>query len=336
MNARKFSRAVVGLALAVGLFAQARESRAYVRSYTLEGCHPVFWNLRCVHLTADSDGVRDMPLADVENTIRTSINSWMTLTKASSFLELTYLPANGRRETVATDKLQVIKFRSTTWGRPATDKNPAVTYDPAAAAITTVTYINKPTDATADGRIVDADIELNAVNNYFYNVDQAANPVTGSRKATDLWNTLTHEIGHLMGLEHTCKRTGDSMPACTRDGAGSTVISCGVVEAGRQTNQAYQAIYDTTMYPTADPKEVKKRQPKADDVSGIVNTYPSAMNPNTCTVPDAYSAGQATGCSMNSPGIPTTGAQPGALAAVGALSTLALLALLRRRRQRIG
>ena len=62
----------------------------------------------------------------------------------------------------------------------------------AAAAITTVTYINKPTDATADGRIIDADIELNAVNNYFYNADQAA-PNTGQRKATDLWNTLTHE-----------------------------------------------------------------------------------------------------------------------------------------------
>ena len=333
MKARKSSRAVVAWVLALSLVTHAHDSLAYVRSYTLEGCHPVFWNLRCVHITTDSDGVRDLPLSDVENIVRTSINSWMTLTKGSSFLELTYLPANGKRETVATDKLQVIKFRSTTWGRAATDKNPAVMYDPAAAAITTVTYINKPTDATADGRIVDADIELNAVNNYFYNVEPSANPVTGSRKPTDLWNTLTHELGHLMGLEHTCKRSGDSMPACTRDGTGGTVISCGVVEAGRQTNQAYQTIYDTTMYPTADPKEIKKRQPKADDVSGVVNTYPSAMNPNTCTVPDAYSAGQATGCSMNSPGNPPTGRQPGALAGIGALATLALL--VRRRRQRV-
>ena len=52
------------------------------------------------------------------------------------------------------------------------------------------------------------------------------------------------------------------MPACTRDGSGNPVISCATVESGRLTNASYQAIYDTTMYPTADPKEVKKRIPR--------------------------------------------------------------------------
>ena len=320
-----------GLALA-GLTLVTADSQAYVRSYTVEGCHPVFWAQTCVHITADSDGVRDMPLADVENTIKTSINSWQSMIGGSSFLKLTYLPANGKRETVATDKLQVIKFRASTWGRPATDKTAAVTYDPAAAAITTVTYINKPTDAAADGRIVDADIELNAVNNYFYNADMTA-PATGQRKATDLWNTLTHEIGHLMGLEHSCKRAGDSMPSCTRDGNGNAVISCAVVESQRTTFPPYQAIYDTTMYPTADPKETKKRQPKADDVSGILNTYPSATDPKLCTVPDAYAGTQASGgCSMNSPGGAKRSTSSAALASLGDLATLALF-LGRRRRQ---
>ncbi len=324
-----------GLALLSALSLSESPAQAYVRSYTVEGCHPVFWAQTCVYITADSEGVREMTLPDVESTIQTSIKSWQDRTGASSFLQLKYLSANGKRETVATDRLQLVKFRGVTWGRPATDKNPAIPYDAAAAAITTVTYINKPTDAAADGRIIDADIELNAVNNYFYNADQPA-PNSGQRKATDLWNTLTHEIGHLMGMEHTCKRTpGDSMPSCTRDGSGNPVISCSTVESGRLTNSAYQAIYDTTMYPTADPKETKKRIPHADDVAGIINTYPSAMNPNMCTVPDAYNMTQATGCSMggSGPAAPTSGAGvPWLLAALSACASALLLRRAARRR----
>ncbi len=324
---------VLGLALSALAFSGS-QAQAYVRSYTLEGCHPVWWAQTCVHITADSDGVREMSLAEVENTVQTSINSWQSMIGGSSFLKLVYLPANSKREAVATDKLQVVKFRSSTWARPATDKVPAVPYDSAAAAITTVTYINKPMDAVADGRIIDADIELNAVNNYFYNADTAP-PATGQRKPTDLWNTLTHEIGHLMGLEHTCRRSGDSMPACTRDGTGSPVISCGIVEAGRLTSAMYQAIFDTTMYPTADPKEIKKRQPKADDISGILNTYPSAKDPKICTVPEVYGATQAGGCSVLAPAASAARGTASTVASLGALGTLALL-LFRRRRQGSG
>lgn len=324
---------VASLALLSGLAVSAGPANAYVRSYTIEGCHPVFWAQTCVHITADSDGVRDMNLPEIESTIQKSIDSWQLRIAGSSYMKLQYLAANAKRETIATDKLQVVKFRGVTWGRPATDKQPAFTYDPSAAAITTVTYINKPMDAVADGRVIDADIELNAVNNYFYNADQAA-PATGQRKATDLWNTLTHEIGHLMGLEHSCKRTpGDSMPACTRDGNGNTVISCSTVETGRLTNVSYQTIYDTTMYPTADPKEVKKRVPQADDVAGVINTYPSAGDPKICTIPDVYSVAQPTGgCSMN--GEATAGATPrslgGAPWAFAALGTMLCALLLRR------
>jgi hypothetical protein len=336
MSRHTLMRTGLGGLAAIGLSLAAVDASAYVRSYTLEGCHPVFWAQTCVHITVDSDGVREMPLAEVESTVQTSINSWQSKFGGSSFMKLTYLPAKGQRETVATDKLQVIKFRSSSWGRPATDKVPAVTYDPSAAAITTVTYINKPTDAAADGRIIDADIELNAVNNYYYNADLPA-PISGQRKPTDLWNTLTHEIGRLMGLEHTCKRAGDSMPSCTRDGNGNTVISCAIVEGQRTTFPAYQAIYDTTMYPTADPKETKKRLPKADDTSGIINTYPSAMDPRVCTVPESYSGTQAAaGCSMQGAGASARPAASSTLAWLGALATLGLMLARRRRRSHAG
>lgn len=269
-----------GLALGA-MLAVAPPANAYVRSFTTQGCHPVFWAQSCVYITPDSDGVDSMSLDDLERVVKESIASWQTRTAGSSYLKLDYLPATVPREVAALDGLQILKFRTEMWCRPPDDKNTqAVCYDAAAAALTTVTYVNKPTQPDQDGRIVDADIEFNAVNNYFYDADSNPNPSTGSRKAADLWNTLTHELGHLQGLEHTCRRGNvDSMPTCTVDSTGNSVIQCLTVEQGRTSDPTLQAIYDTTMYPTAQPEETKKRLPKADDIAAIIERYPLRNDP---------------------------------------------------------
>lgn len=317
----------LALSLLGGLFLSPAPAAAYVRSYTTQGCHPVYWAQSCVFITPDSDGVPEMNLTDVERVAQEAIDSWEKSTNGSSFLRLKYLAANGKRETAALDGLQVIKFRADTWCRPgdSADADP-VCYDPAAAALTTVTYLNKPMDATTDGKIVDADIELNAVYNYFYDADTNPNPRTDNRKPADLWNTLTHELGHLQGLEHTCRRGSfDSMPSCTRDNTGQPVISCTTVEQGKATNPDLAVIFNTTMYPTADPRETKKRIPKADDLAGVINTYPQINDPRICKMPDAAKS-TATGCA----------AAPHKTGGTGALFGLLLLsaaALLRRRRK---
>lgn len=317
-------------AVVLWLFASAKPAAGYVRSYTLQGCHPVYWAQTCVYITADSDGVPEMPLADIEHAIKESITSWKLRTAASSFIQLEYLPASGPREVGPLDGLQVVKFRTKTWCRPADSAMAKpLCYDSGAAAVTTVTYINKPMDATTDGRIVDADIELNAVNDYFYDAEKNPNPQTLGRIPADLWNTLTHELGHLQGLEHSCRRgTFDSMPSCTRDGNGQQVIQCSTVEQGMATNPVLEAVYDTTMYPTAEPRETKKRIPKADDLAGIINTYPSLNDPRQCKIP---AAGMVSGgCRAVKAGSATEAAgMTGMLSGLGLLGVL----LLRRRRQ---
>lgn len=323
--------AAARVTLATAVVLSAADAAAYVRSYTPTGCHPVFWAQTCIYIQADGDYVADMKPADIEHNIQRAIQAWTSKIERTdgtgAFLKLKYLPASGPRETKQLDYLQVIKFRRDKWARPPSDVSAKeVVYDPSATAITTVTFLNKPTEPT-DGKILDADIELNAAYNRFYDADL---PVTASpgdnRPLADLWNTLTHELGHLMGLEHTCKRSGDSMPSCTRQSDGNAVISCSTVESQMQMNDAYKAIFNTTMYPTATPMEIKKRQAQADDVNGILKTYPASQDPNVCKLPDS-SGGTSTGCSA----VPTANATAG-VTALGPLGLL--LGLLFRRGRR--
>lgn len=84
-------------------------------------------------------------------------------------------------------------------GAPAKDQNDLVVltdwpYSDAALAATIVT-VNAKTH-----EIVDADIAFNASNNQFGVLDE-----TDSRQVNDVQNTLTHELGHAMGLLHNAK-----------------------------------------------------------------------------------------------------------------------------------
>ncbi len=69
--------------------------------------------------------------------------------------------------------------------------------------VTTVSY------DTQTGRIFDADIELNAANNVYTTVNEP--PCSGVLNqtcvATDVRNTMVHEIGHFLGLGHAEGRT---------------------------------------------------------------------------------------------------------------------------------
>lgn len=97
-------------------------------------------------------------------------------------------------------------------------------YEPNGVALTTVTYDDKT------GKIYDADIELNGV---YYRFDIVESlPST----YTDIQNTLTHEIGHMIGLDHSFDPS-------------------------------------SAMYPTARRGEIKKRELSQDDINGVCEIY---------------------------------------------------------------
>jgi hypothetical protein len=110
-----------------------------------------------------------------------------------------------------------------------------------ALAITTVTF------ESASGRLLDADIEVNDVSFDF----TACDPEEASCVVVfDLENTLTHEIGHVIGLDH---------PPSSEPGA---------VEA--------------TMFASASEGDVGKRTLASDDEAGACTIYPAGDVTGEC------------------------------------------------------
>lgn len=275
------------------LIAAPYPAQAYVRSRT-GSCQPLAWQQSCVYVQADSDYAKGLSPTDIEAAIKSAIGAWQTQTRPASFLQLNYLPASRPRETSPNDGLQVIKFRSEKWCRPKNVAAPEVCYDTSALAITIVTYVTKPGSAS-DGQIKDADIELNAVQNRFTKLDPeqpgSSSSSADPRPPVDLWNTLTHELGHLQGLDHVCSSASDVDTKCTVDDHGLPRPLCLDVAHLRFGNPIYEKLASATMSGMTEVLETRKRVPQADDVQGVLDGYPANHDPGLCASP-----GAAVGC----------------------------------------
>jgi hypothetical protein len=284
-------------------------AHAYVRSETDSGT-PVYWDGDCTYLTPDSAPFPDLPAAQVLATIQTSINDWQSVTLGAgcSYLRLQLDPTDSVEAHL--DYKNVIKFRQDKWCRPAETNHVEMCFSAQAAAITTVFYNAAPGKA-GDGQIVDADIELNAIDYTFANLPSNVTPRNGTQVA-DLENTLTHELGHFQGLDHTCWDPSAEMRQ-PLDNGGNPVPACADVLAHRVSTDEYNLITTATMFAYAQPGETSKRMPKADDIQAICEIYAKAHDPKTCTRAAA----------------PHTGCQVGrGQSATGALGLLAMIGLL--------
>jgi len=186
-------------------------------------------------------------------------------------------------------------------------------------ALTTVTWLQ------ATGEIVDADMELNGWNGdtsnpagvYFTCTATttlcSAVPYGASGCAdTDVQNAVTHEAGHILGLQHVCTGAGDETGPCPAGGS--------VMEA------------------TADRGDLTKRTLTQDDVAAVCGIYPAGGR--TVTGPTTGLPGQPAAqilvgvSSPQSCPVPKRDSGCGA-GGGGALALLAVLPLaLRRRRAR--
>lgn len=120
-------------------------------------------------------------------------------------------------------------------------------YDAAVIAVTTSAF------DTRTGEIFDADIELNDTHFDFLVAEDGCRKSDGSM---DLRNTVTHEAGHFIGLDHP----------------------------------PVQARYaDATMFASAPACEVQKQTLASDDIEGLCDIYPANAPTHQCFPPEGPS-----------------------------------------------
>jgi hypothetical protein len=250
----------------------ASSAWAYVRSRTEKGV-PVYWSGSCAFVQPDSAGTPDLPSDQVFATIQKSMQNWTDAVGSQGYLKLMYdQPAPLEAHL---DGVNVVKFRTDKWCHPNDAQQNNVCYSPSAAGITTVFFVQDGSDKA--GTILDADIELNDIDFTFAILPTTAT-APPSRPFADLENTLTHELGHLQGLDHTCKDS--ATPPQEVDENGNPPPDCTALSSLPTAEQA--KIRTATMYNFAMPGETNKRSPEPDDVGGIANAYPPANAPNSC------------------------------------------------------
>ena len=308
-------RALAGVAAAIAIVVAAPAATAYVRSRTEKGV-AVSWSSSCVYVTPDSAGTPDLPNDTTFSVIMQSLANWQNAVGDQAYLKLIYaapMPLEAHLDGVNT-----IKFRTDKWCHPNDAQQHDVCYSSAAAGITTVFFVQDGSNHA--GTILDADVELNDLNFTFAVLPTTATP-DPNRPFADLENTLTHELGHLQGLDHTC--ADSATPPQEVDDTGNPPPSCSSLSSLPLAEQT--KIKTATMYNFAMPGETSKRMPKADDVAGIANAYPPANDPGSCKPVDlnAYKSG---GCSIGGP-------SRRSLAAIAVLLG-ALVVLVMRRRYR--
>jgi MYXO-CTERM domain-containing protein len=278
---RRLVGAVAGLAMV--LLASAREADAYVRYHTDTGTS-FAWAPACLPLPiVVYPGTFSM--MTIEEITRASTGAgaaWSAAANPCTFIELGVTVASGPAPRAGNDGRNSIILRDSNWCRlDATGAcDPTIVYDPAALALTSVSA------STSSGVIRDADIEVNAF--HYTWADLVAHPdLRLGQPFHDLQNALTHEMGHLLGLDHTCYFQGPP----PLDNNGAPITDCANASA---------AVIATTMFPSANPGDIDKRTLEPDDRAAACGIYPVAATPCppgaacTCPPPDT-DAGQDAG-----------------------------------------
>ncbi|MBC8131659.1 MAG: hypothetical protein H7X95_01655, partial [Deltaproteobacteria bacterium] len=213
-------------------------------------------------------------------------------------VQVTMMPSAAEPPLAKFDRQNNVVFRDSNW---CADSDPDCS--DTALMITSVF-------ARTWGEIVDADIEINS--QHFNWGDLESTTAGGARH--DLQNALTHEIGHLIGFDHTCWN-GQTLPR-PLDQFGVAVPRC---DAAELSDEAHAS----TMFSSADPGDMTKRSLEGDDLQGVCDTYPrNAPNHLACAMPGEGGGGCAVG--------PGASAAPGSGApgTIGAASFAAFLATL--------
>jgi MYXO-CTERM domain-containing protein len=293
---------------AAAVLLATRPAAAYVRYVSNSG--KVFqWPQSCVVMTHyPSDLVGMMTRDEINGAVEASAKTWSKSSDACTYLDIQVSSSSDPTPRAVNDGRNNIIFRSTSWCKqmPGGECDPTMPYDPAALALTSVSA------STSSGIIRDADLEVNAYRFSWADLVKHSDLRGDGQSFHDLQNAVTHEMGHVIGLDHTCYL----QPPPLIDNSGQPTPDCA---------SAPPDVLATTMFPSANPGDVDKRDLAPDDQLAVCEIYPAAQDPMVC----APGGTDPKGCACTTGGPATPGLASFVLAA-------ALLLIMRGRRRRAG
>jgi hypothetical protein len=307
------------LALALALLASGR-AEAYVRSKTGDRMMVKFWAESCIPVTIYLNKFKlghyapDQSRDAAVKSLTAAAHAWSPDAVAcptgnvssQPYLEIvpTFAPVDATPPAVASDHRNSVIFRTDNWTQSGLPEGKTKKiYSPEAVAVTTVF-------ALQDGKIQDADIEINATPEPTWswaNLDEGVVPPSDPnlfRDVFDLQTALTHEFGHLLGLEHTCFQPQVNVVR-PLDDAGHGIPDC---------DNAPASVELTVMYFRTSNQDTSKRVLSSDEVRFLCEVYPASKDPQMCRADEAN-----TGCAT----APAPARHGGARPRGGALGLLA-------------
>jgi hypothetical protein len=201
-----------------------------------------------------------MTTDQVGNALAAAASAWSKSENSCTYLELGTSLSTAPTPLATNDGHNSVIFHNSSWCHMTASGKCNISYDSSALAVTT------DTANTKTGQIYDADVEVNLVDYQW--ADVVADPNLAGDM--DLQNALTHELGHLIGLDHTCFDPLTSMTGVRPDdNTGQPVPDCATASADVQA---------TTMFPSATPGDIEKRTLATDDQNAVCTIY-SINNP---------------------------------------------------------
>jgi MYXO-CTERM domain-containing protein len=251
------SSGAMAVVAAAVLVAQSRPAEAFVR-YLTDANEPFFWAQASVSITGYSNDFTQtsMTTDQVANALQGAAAAWSKETNSCTYLELVPALSTAPTPLAVNDGRNSLIFHNTVWCHVGPKGDCDVDYDSSALAVTT------DTANTKTGQIYDADVEVNLVDYHWADLVEDPNLTSDM----DLQNALTHELGHLIGLDHTCFDPLSSKSGIRPDdNNGQPIPDCATASADVQA---------TTMFPSAMPGDTGKRTLSPDDVNAVCTIYP--------------------------------------------------------------
>lgn len=264
-------------AVVLALCLVAGRAHAFNQATTERGA-PLHWTQECVYFTlaaAGSDDVED--LEALGDAVRRGFEAWNVECSAMRYLDGGISDCRRAGYSPGRPHANLVVWLEDEWPYEV---------DLGDALAATSVYYDPDT-----GQILDADVEFNGVD-----FEWTTEGLAGRR---DVWNTMTHEAGHVLGLDHSD------------------------LEAA-------------TMYIYSEAGDTQKRDLDPDDVNGVCAIYPEGADLEPCASPPGDAAlcrDGSSGCSCDFSG--RQGPSPARLALLALVAVTAIAVASRRRSPRV-